>query len=83
MEQDIFQELREKGKVVIRVSPNKETTSVTEKTDDGKWKLSLHAPAHEGKANAEVLRFFRKVGGVDAEIVFGRKSKEKLIRIIP
>ena len=49
---------------------------------DGRLRLRLAAPAHEGRANAELVRFAAELLGVprrQATIVAGASSRRKLL----
>ncbi len=46
------------------------------------YKIRVAAPATDGKANAELLRFLKKnLGASEAEIIGGKTDRIKLIRI--
>lgn len=65
----------------IRVVPNAKKTEIGERMDDGTWKFRLSAPAVEGKANAELKKFFQKTLKYKVEIINGEKGREKLLKI--
>ena len=51
---------------------------------DGRLRLRLAAPAHEGKANAELIRFVADTLGVprlQVELVTGATGRRKLLRV--
>ena len=51
---------------------------------DGRLRLRLAAPAHEGKANAELVRFLAASLGVPrgtVSLVAGGSSRRKLVRV--
>jgi len=51
---------------------------------DGSLRLRVAAPAHEGLANAEVVRFLAQCAGVRrtaVEVVAGGRARRKTVRI--
>ena len=51
---------------------------------DGHVKLRLAAPAHEGRANTELVRFLAGALGVaagDVTVVRGARGRRKLVRV--
>jgi len=49
---------------------------------DETYKIRVSAPATDGKANAELLRFLKKsLGASDAMIVSGKTDRIKLVKI--
>lgn len=68
----------------IRVRPQARQTKITSTLADGSIKIALAAPAEDGKANAELIRFLAEEYGVDRqkiEIVTGQTNRRKTIRI--
>lgn len=45
-------------------------------------RISVKARPEKGKANAEIIKFFKKKFKKDVEIVKGLKSRDKLIKIL-
>jgi uncharacterized protein (TIGR00251 family) len=67
----------------VRVAPRASRTAAAGE-HDGALKVRVAAPPVEGAANAELTRFLAKALGVPArsvEIVGGRASKTKLVRV--
>ncbi len=48
----------------------------------GNVRISVPAPARDGRANEELLNGLESVLGCEAEIVSGRRSREKKILIV-
>lgn len=46
------------------------------------YRMNVHAPPEEGKANREIIRFFKKEHKLDVEIVSGFTSRRKLLKIL-
>ncbi len=70
-------------RITVRVQPNAKTSEIVG-CADGVWKIRLKAPAIEGKANEELIRFLSKklhIAKSEIEIVRGKTSKTKVIRI--
>lgn len=70
-------------RLTIRVQPNAKTSEVVG-CIGGVWKIKLKAPAIEGKANEELIKFLAKKLGIaksKIEIVRGKTSKTKIVAI--
>ena len=52
------------------------------KEEGNQFKLYLKAVPEKGKANKEIIRFFKKKYNLKIEIVKGEKSRNKVIKII-
>lgn len=46
------------------------------------FRMNLHARPEKGKANMEILKYFRKEFKKNIEIVSGTTSREKFVRIL-
>ena len=67
----------------IRVVPNAPKTAAAGAYGDG-VKIKINAPAMDGKANAELVKFLSKFFGIgrgSIEIISGETSRDKLVRI--
>ena len=64
----------------IRVIPNAPKSVLKE--ENGRWKLYLHAAPEQGKANTELVKFFKKEFHLNVEIISGLRSREKLIAVL-
>lgn len=64
----------------IKVVPNSQREELIE-TESG-LKLYLKAAPEKGKANQEVIKFFKKEFGLRASIEKGEKSREKVLRVL-
>jgi uncharacterized protein len=67
--------------IKIQVKPSAKKTEILEERADF-LKVAISAPAFEGRANRELIKFLKKTKGWKAEIVKGKTNKNKLIRII-
>lgn len=67
--------------IYIVAKPSQSKTEITGQTPDGAIKLSVGAPAYQGKANQEIIKFFKKRYKLNAEIVSGKTNKKKKIRL--
>jgi uncharacterized protein (TIGR00251 family) len=68
----------------VNVIPNARVDQVVEKMADGTLKIRVRAKAIEGKANTALVRFLSEQMGVDVadvEIVAGKHSRKKMVRI--
>lgn len=52
-----------------------------QKIDDNTYKLKIRSIAQKGKANKEIIEFFKKEG-FKIEIIKGEKSNKKLLKIL-
>lgn len=86
----MFDELKaalEKNKTIsfgVRVRPFAPETVVTGRLVDGTFKVNVDAPAEEGKANEELVRYLGRAFGVPparVRILAGGTGRRKLIRI--
>ncbi|MEQ1849608.1 MAG: DUF167 domain-containing protein [Candidatus Peribacteraceae bacterium] len=71
--------------ITVRVRPGASATKITDILSDGTIKIDLAAPAEDGKANAELVRFIAAHHSVPKEnvrIVSGQTSRKKLVRIV-
>ena len=64
------------NKIKIRVIPN---SKKTELKDD---KLYLKSPPEKNKANKELIKFFKKKLNMKVEIIQGKKSRDKTLKIL-
>lgn len=63
----------------VKVVPNSKREELVEA--DGGLKLYLKAVPEKGKANNEVIKFFKKEFGLKVEIKSGEKSRKKVLRV--
>lgn len=86
----IFNEIRlkleEKGEIYLnlKIRPNSPETVFLNVLADESWKIAVKAPARQGLANAELIRFLSKelaIGREKVKILSGKASKEKLVKI--
>ena len=68
----------------VRVRAGSPLTKVREQLEDGTWKIDVAAPPEDGKANAELRRFFGKMFSVPThcvDLLSGHHSKQKILRV--
>jgi len=68
------------GKLKIRVTPHSGRNELIE--DDGKLRLYLKSFPERGKANSELIKFFKKEYKLSVRIKAGVTSREKVLEII-
>jgi uncharacterized protein (TIGR00251 family) len=71
--------------LAVRVTPRASRNEIVEIQDDGTVKIHLTAPAHEGKANEELIKFLAEIFGVpksNVDIVAGASGRDKLISVL-
>jgi uncharacterized protein (TIGR00251 family) len=78
--------LKEKGEAYfnVKVRPSAAISRIVEELADETIKIDLAAPAREGQANAELIKFLAKelaVSRASIKIVSGKTSRDKLIKI--
>lgn len=73
----------EKNIIKIIVKPNKPRNEITG-YDNNKdaYMVNIKEKAEKGKANKEVIKFFSKLSKKKVKIIFGLKSKEKLLKVL-
>ena len=68
------------GKLKVRVMPKSGRNEIKE--ENGKLKVFLKEVAEDGRANAALVKFFKKELGVAVEIKSGFTSREKVLRVV-
>lgn len=71
--------------LAVRVTPRASRNEIVEILSDNTVKIHLTAPAHEGKANEELIQFLAEVLGAPKshiDIVAGAKGRDKLISVL-
>ena len=64
----------------IRVKPNARENKILEQ-EGNKLKVAISAPAKEGRANQELIKFLSKKLKSRVEIIKGKTSSKKLIKV--
>lgn len=70
------------ARISVKVKPGCKQASRLEKQEDGSYVAFLHARAHDGEANLELIKLLSKELGVaktGLEIVSGAKGRDKII----
>lgn len=70
--------------ITVRVRPHAKRTGIKDTMADGSLKVDLAAPAEDGKANTELIRFLSDHFGVpksSIEILSGHMGRQKTVRI--
>lgn len=71
--------------LAVRVTPRSSHNEVVEIQSDGTVKIHLTAPAHEGKANDELIKFLAEILGAPKshiDIVAGANGRDKLVSVL-
>lgn len=71
--------------IAVRVTPRASRNEIMEIQSDGTVKIHLTAPAHEGMANEELIKFLSEVLGAPKshiDIVAGASGRDKLISVL-
>ncbi|HLD80072.1 MAG TPA: DUF167 domain-containing protein [Candidatus Nanoarchaeia archaeon] len=64
----------------VRVIPHSGRTELKE--ENGKLKLYLKSVPEKGKANTELIKFFKKNHKLSVRITSGESSREKVIEVM-
>ncbi len=70
--------------ITVRVRPHAKKTVIKDVMSDGCIKIDLAAPAEDGKANAELIRFLSEefdVSVAQIELLSGQTSRKKVVKI--
>ena len=70
------------ARIRVKVKPGCKQASRLEKQEDGSYVAFLHARAHDGEANTELMKLLSKELGVaktQLTIVSGAKGRDKII----
>ena len=78
---NFLEEIKDKTHFKIIVKTNKPKTQILNKINDS-YKMDVKAQVKEGKANIEIKKYFKKNHKLNIEIISGKTSKGKLIKII-
>lgn len=71
--------------LAVRVTPRASHNEIVEIMSDHTVKIHLIAPAHEGKANDELIKFLAEVLGAPKshiDIIAGASGRDKLIAVL-
>ena len=71
--------------LAVRVTPRASRNEIVEVQSDGTVRIHITAPAHEGKANEELIEFLAEIFGVPKsriDIVAGANGRDKLISVL-
>jgi len=75
-----FNKFIQQNLLKIKVIPNASKTELKE--ENNQLKLHLKSVPEKGKANQELIKFFKKKLGLKVEIKSGEKSRDKVLRVI-
>jgi len=67
--------------LLVKVKPNARETRIISKSES-EMTIALAAPATDGKANLELIRFFKKMFKKDVKILRGKTSRIKLLKFV-
>jgi uncharacterized protein (TIGR00251 family) len=71
--------------LAVRVTPRSSHNEIVEIQEDGTVRIHLTAPAHEGKANEELIEFLSEILGAPKshiDILAGASGRDKLITVL-
>jgi uncharacterized protein (TIGR00251 family) len=71
--------------LAVRVTPRASQNDIVEIQSDGTVKIHLTAPAHDGKANEELIKFLSEILGAPKthiEILAGASGRDKLVTVL-
>jgi len=64
------------------VKTNRPSTQLWFDEEKNAYCMDVHAAPEKGKANLEIVKFFKKEHKTDVEIVSGFSSRKKLLRAV-
>lgn len=74
--------IAEKGRIAIQVKAGSSATAITGYDDaSDSFKMIVKAVPKNGKANDEIIKYLRKLTKEEWEIIIGKASKRKILRI--
>jgi uncharacterized protein len=73
--------VKKKMKIKVQVKPSAKQNKILEESAEH-LKVAISAPAYEGKANQELIKFLKKERGWKATILKGKTSKTKLVQVL-
>ncbi|MEK6900655.1 MAG: DUF167 domain-containing protein [Nanoarchaeota archaeon] len=65
--------------IAVKVIPSSGRNEIKE--ENGKLKVYLKSPPDKNKANAELIKFFKKSFNLSVSIKFGKTSRDKVLEI--
>jgi uncharacterized protein len=71
--------------LAVRVTPRASRNEIVEIQSDGTIRIHITAPANEGKANDELIKFLSEILGAPKthiDIVAGASGRDKLISVL-
>ena len=71
--------------IAVRVTPRSRQNEIVEIQSDGTIRIHITSPAHEGKANEELIAFLSDILGVPKsriDIIAGASGRDKLITVL-
>lgn len=71
-----------RGSIIkVRAIPNALRTELREQRGD-EYRIAVAAPPDKGKANKELIRFFRRELGLNVRVKSGASSRTKIIEVV-
>lgn len=71
--------------LAVRITPRASQNEIVEIQSDGTVKIHLTAPAHDGKANEELIKFLSEILGAPKthiDILAGASGRDKLVTVL-
>jgi len=65
-------------RIIVKTNQKKENITKSE----GRYYVSVKAPAQDNKANLAIIKLFKKKLNLNVRIVKGLKTKEKVLKVI-
>lgn len=67
----------------LKILPKSPKNEIVEQLEDETYKIRIAAPATDGKANAELIKFLKKsLDASEVVIVSGQKDRVKLVKMM-
>ena len=68
-------------KILVRTNASQTEITGFDKEKEA-YRMNVHAQPEKGKANLEIVKYFKKRYKKDVKIISGKTSKQKLIKIL-
>ena len=70
--------------ILVRIRPHASKSELTDILEDGSLKITIAAPAEDGRGNAMLMKFLGELFGVPTssiDILSGKTARLKLVRV--
>lgn len=68
--------------IIVRAKPNSSKSEIVWNEEKERFDAFLHSIPDDGKANAELLKLFKKQLKLKVELISGHKSRDKKVKVV-